>query len=186
MFTNRALASGRRGFQCGSRAWTVAWARVKRKASQPCSSMASSGSITLPLVLDIFWPCSSRNSPWMQTSLNGGAPMWCTPLKIIRATQKKMMSKPVTGTAPGYQVSSSGVLSGQPNTLKGHSALENQVSRASESWVMAPLPQWAHSVGSWVATVCWPQSAHSQAGIRWPHQSWRLMHQSRMLRIQVK
>ena len=35
-------------------------------------------------------------------SLNGTSPpMKCWPIIIIRATQKKMMSKPVTSTSPG-------------------------------------------------------------------------------------
>ncbi len=32
------------------------WIRAKRSASAPASSMASSGSTTLPVVFDIFWP----------------------------------------------------------------------------------------------------------------------------------
>ena len=52
----------------------------------------------------------------------------------MRATQKKMMSKPVTSTEVGRKVASSGVLSGQPRVENGHSAEENQVSSTSSSW----------------------------------------------------
>ena len=37
----------------------------------------------------------------MQTSWNGTSPMKRRPIIIIRATQKKMMSKPVTSTLVG-------------------------------------------------------------------------------------
>ena len=40
-------------------------ASVKRAASVPYFSMTSSGSMTLPLVLDIFWRSASRTSAWM-------------------------------------------------------------------------------------------------------------------------
>jgi hypothetical protein len=54
-------------------------------------------------------------------------------IMIIRATQKKMMSKPVTSTSVGWKVFSSGVFSGQPRVEKVHSAEENQVSSTSSS-----------------------------------------------------
>ena len=53
---------------------------------------------------------------------------------IIRATQKKMMSKPVTSTDDGRNVRSSQVSSGQPSVEWHHSADENQVSSTSSSW----------------------------------------------------
>ena len=56
---------------------------------------------------------------------------------IIRATQKKMMSKPVTSTEVGSATSkpSSPILSslGQPWVLNGNIAEENQVSSTSGS-----------------------------------------------------
>ncbi len=61
----------------------------------------ASGSMTLPLDLLIFCPRSSRTRPWMNTVRNGTSPMKCSPIIIIRATQKKMMSNPVTSTSPG-------------------------------------------------------------------------------------
>ena len=53
---------------------------------------------------------------------------------IIRATQKKMMSKPVTSTDDGRNVASSRVFSGQPSVEWHQSADENQVSSTSSSW----------------------------------------------------
>src|SRR5258708_15776474 len=47
-------------------------------------------------------------------------------------------------------------------------------------------PQCAQTCGVSRATVISWQSAQCQAGIRWPHQSWREMHQSRMFSIQLK
>ena len=52
---------------------------------------------------------------------------------IIRATQKNMMSNPVTSTEEGKKASRSLVFSGQPSEVKGTSAEENQVSRTSSS-----------------------------------------------------
>ena len=62
--------------------------------------------------------------------------MKCRPIIIMRATQKKMMSKPVTSDAGRVDsASSSGVSSGQPSVENGHSAEENQVSSTSSSRV---------------------------------------------------
>ena len=52
--------------------------------------------MTLPLDFDIFGPSASRTRALMKTRLNGTSPVKCRPIIIIRATQKKMMSKPVT------------------------------------------------------------------------------------------
>ena len=57
--------------------------------------------MTLPFDFDIFWPSWSRIRPWMYTSRNGTSPVKCRPSMIMRATQKKMMSKPVTSTLVG-------------------------------------------------------------------------------------
>jgi hypothetical protein len=59
--------------------------------------------------------------------------MKCRPIIIIRATQKKMMSKPVTAPRSCSSVSSSIVPVGQPSVENGQSAEENQVSRTSGS-----------------------------------------------------
>src|SRR6185312_14373475 len=69
----------------------------------------------------------------------------------IRATQKKMMSKPVTSTALGRKILScsqfattsprsffTGPFAGQPSVENGHSAELNQVSSTSSSWRSAP------------------------------------------------
>src|SRR4051794_124029 len=65
--------------------------------------------------------------------------MKCRPIIIIRATQKKMMSCPVSITEVGYHVSSSLVFSGQPRVENGHSPELNQVSSTSGSWTHSPL-----------------------------------------------
>ena len=74
---------------------------------------------------------------------------------------------------------------GQPRVEKGHRAEENQVSSTSSSWRMWVEWQCWHSVGSVSLTVISPQSSHVQAGMRWPHQSWREMHQSWTFSIQL-
>ena len=55
----------------------------------------------LPRDLDIFRPWSSRTRPWMNTVWKGAFFVCSQPEKIIRATQKKMMSYPVTSTSVG-------------------------------------------------------------------------------------
>ena len=55
-------------------------ARVKRVASVPKRSMISSGSITLPLVFDIFCRSASRTSAWMYTCRKGTLSFFFSPL----------------------------------------------------------------------------------------------------------
>ena len=52
---------------------------------------------------------------------------------IIRATQKKMMSKPVTSVEVGKYLRSASVSSGQPSVPMGQRPEENQVSSTSGS-----------------------------------------------------
>ncbi|CUO81731.1 Uncharacterised protein [Flavonifractor plautii] len=66
--------------------------RLKRRASAPYWSAISRGSMPLPRLLDILRPLSSRTRPWMNTVWKGGFPVCSQAEKIIRATQKKMMS----------------------------------------------------------------------------------------------
>ena len=66
--------------------------RLNRRASAPYSSATTRGSTPLPRDLDIFRPLSSRTRPWMSTVWKGGFPVCSHPEKIIRATQKKMIS----------------------------------------------------------------------------------------------
>ena len=48
--------------------------------------------MTLPLTLDIFSPCSSTTMACRYTVRNGTFFMKCSPIIIMRATQKKRMS----------------------------------------------------------------------------------------------
>ncbi|SVK46727.1 Uncharacterised protein [Acinetobacter baumannii] len=61
--------------------------------------------------------------------------MKCMVSMIMRAIQKKMMSKPLTITLVGWKVFSASVCSGQPKVEKVHRPDENQVSSTSSSWV---------------------------------------------------
>ncbi len=65
--------------------------------------------------------------------------------------------------------------SGQPRVENGHRADENQVSSTSSSWVQ---PAGGESSGPKQASS---PSGEYQTGIRCPHHSCRLMHQSRRL-----
>jgi hypothetical protein len=67
----------------------------------------------------------------------------CLVIITMRATQKKMMSKPVTSTLDGRYMSSAGLdfrgYSGvQSSVENGHSAEENQVSSTSLSRSSCP------------------------------------------------
>ena len=73
----------------------------QRKASTPYFSITSIGSIPFPSDLDILRPCSSRISPCKRTCLNGALPVNSSDWKIIRETQKKIMSYPVTRVLVG-------------------------------------------------------------------------------------
>ena len=68
---------------------------------------------------------------------------------------------------------------------KGQRALENQVSRTSGSCTSRSLPQLGQWSGGSTQAKRWP-SAQVLTGMAWPSQIWRLMHQSRMPRIQVR
>src|SRR3990172_5692105 len=125
----------------------------------------------------------------------------------MRATQKKMISKEVTSVLVGYHFLKAGVFSGQPSVEKGQRALENQVSRTSGSWISSPPSHREQADGGSAETMgCAERDIRSerssspstsviasrsqrrqyQAGIRWPHQSWRETHQSRIFRIHSK
>src|SRR5216110_1096994 len=97
----------------------------------------------------------------------------------MRATQKKMMSLPVTSTEEGRNTSRSLVFSGQPSEENGTRAEENHVSRTSGSRRRDFCFAICRASFSLRATKILPCSSY-HAGIWWPHQSWREMHQSWM------
>ena len=95
---------------CASLGFIRPVVRLATRVSKSMPSIKSIGSSTLPLDLDIFCPCPSRTKPCTYTVLNGtcGLPSLSlikySVIIIIRATQKKMMSKPVTNTLVGWKV----------------------------------------------------------------------------------
>ena len=64
-------------------------------------SMTWRGSMTLPRDLDILRPCASRTMAWRYTCLKGTLPVSFMPIMTMRATQKNMMSWPVSSSAVG-------------------------------------------------------------------------------------
>ena len=66
--------------------------KVNRTGSAPYSAMRSRKSTLFPFVLLIFRPWASRTRPVKKTCLKGTSPMNLSPIMIILATQKKMMS----------------------------------------------------------------------------------------------
>src|SRR5690625_6735134 len=93
-------------------------------------------------------------------------------IMIMRATQKKIISKPVTKTLEGRYFCRSAVVSGQPMVVNGTSAEENQVSSTSSSRVSGPSMPWARARSmasvSLRATMISPDSLY-QDGILWQH-----------------
>ena len=69
--------------------------------SAPYSSMSFNGSGELPSDLDIFLPSLSRTMPVKYTFRKGILPVYSYPAIIIRATQKKIISGPVTRSLVG-------------------------------------------------------------------------------------
>ena len=72
-----------------------------RTPSAPYCAMRSNGSGLLPNCLDILRRFLSRTIPVKYTSLKGRLPLNSYPAIIIRATQKKIMSCPVTKVLVG-------------------------------------------------------------------------------------
>ena len=160
--------------------------RFSSKSSRLIPSIISIGSSTLPFDFDIFCPFSSRIKPVTYTVLNGtcGLPFSsftkCIVNIIIRATQKKIMSKPVINTSVGWNILSSLVCSGQPKVENVHKPDENHVSNTSSSCLSSIAESklyFDRTSSSLRATYTLP-SASYHAGIRCPHQSWREIHQS--------
>src|SRR5690554_5003843 len=131
--------------------------------------------------------------PVTKTVLNGtcGLPFSslrkCIVIMIIRATQKKMMSNPVTNTSVGWKVLRSSVCSGHPKVENVHSADENHVSNTSSSCRNGISPRLCllRTSSSLRPTYTLPCSSY-HAGIRCPHHNCREMHQSWISRIQAK
>src|SRR5699024_2241945 len=114
-------------------------ARKYLSASAPYLSMTSIGSTPLPNDFDILRFCSSRTSPCSKTSSKGFSPVCSSEEKIILATQKKMISYPLTRTFVGKNFFTSAVFAAQPFVENGHPAVENHVSRTSASRVQFSL-----------------------------------------------
>jgi hypothetical protein len=79
--------------QSTSRPWAAKATSVNRNASAVLLD-GLEGVDHVALGLGHLLAVSSRTRPWMYTSRNGTSPMKWMPANIIRATQKKMMSKP--------------------------------------------------------------------------------------------
>src|SRR6266849_9721071 len=97
-----------------------------------------------------------------------------------------MIARSVASSVVGYQYRRSGVSSGHPSVENGHSPDENHVSSTSSSWRKSLPPHLSHAAGRSSATIGSLHRSHQYAGIRWPHQSWREMHQSWRFRIHAK
>lgn len=105
------------------------------KFSSGVPSITSSGSMTFPLVLDIFSPFLSHTIGCRKTVLNGNFPVSHRLIITILATQKNRMSCPVYKMLFGKNCLKSGwVSSGQLKTENGKRPELNQVSRTSSSW----------------------------------------------------
>ena len=75
--------------------------RPKRVASAPCASIISSGSMPVPRLLLMRRPSGAWITECRYTSSKGMSPMNSRPIMIMRATHRKMMSRPVLSTFVG-------------------------------------------------------------------------------------
>ncbi|MNV86188.1 hypothetical protein D3C71_1802000 [compost metagenome] len=73
-----------------------------RKASAPYSSMISQGSMTLPLLLDIFNPFSSNTWPVDITALYGACPLYRVEIASRLKNQPRVWSIPSQIMSAGY------------------------------------------------------------------------------------
>ena len=115
--------------------------------------------------------------------VNGTCSVNSSEVMIIRATQRKMMSRAVVRTSVGKKALSSGVSSGHPSVANGHRAELNQVSRTSSS-CSQPSPSGGSSP-TWTSGSL-PGSPRYQTGRRCPHHSCRETHQGRIRSIQPR
>ncbi len=185
MFAKLRLASTLSEFHLMSLPGVFPVITVILRASAPYLAIISSGSTPAPFERLILLPSAFLTSPCSRTWENGFSPMNLRPENIILATQKNMMSYPVSSTVPGYQCSSSGVVSGHPIIENGHRADENQVSSTSSSCLTGPL-HFGHSLNSTLEAVSLPQASQYHTGILWPHHSCLDMHQSLQFSIQLR
>ena len=72
-----------------------------RVASAPYASICAMGLRPVPRLFDMRPPVGACTSEWMTTSLNGTSPMISSPLKIMRFSQRRMMSRAVVLRSPG-------------------------------------------------------------------------------------
>jgi len=136
------------------------------------------GSRIFPLDFDIFCPFSSLIRPVINISLKGISFMKYMVIIIILATQKKIMSKPVTKVEVGWNNASLSVSFGQPRVAKVHKLDENHVSSTSSSCLRGPLISYfSLTCSSELPAKALPSSSN-HIGIRCPHHSCLLMHQS--------
>ncbi len=84
-------------------------------------------------------------------------------IMIMRATQKKRMSRPVSSSAPGKKRCRSSPPVGQPKTEKGKRPLENQVSSTSSSCKGAQ--QSIPGSTSWISCGFWTLHCTHAAGV---------------------
>ena len=102
--------------------------------SRVVPSMISTGSITFPRLLDIFFPSLSLMIGCKNTVLKGSVSMSQQENITIRATQKNRISHPVSRIVLGKNALRSNVYSlGHPRVENGNRPEENHVSRTSLS-----------------------------------------------------
>ncbi len=75
--------------------------RPYRVASVPCFSISSSGSIPVLSDFDIRRPSRASTVVWITTSLKGISPINSSPEKIMRFSQRRMISRAVVCRWPG-------------------------------------------------------------------------------------
>src|SRR3990167_4909865 len=163
------------------------------RASAPYFAIISKGSIIVEgSDLLILRPSRVRMRPWRYTVSKGICPVAYVVMRIMRATQKKRMSYPVSITWVGWNVWKSGLFfkissrEREKSSARDASVSVLQVQRAELNHVSSVSASCAQpfSFGGFTSTNVSSPLYHT--GTRCPHQIWREMHQSCRWSIQWK
>ena len=125
--------------------------------------------IKIPMTVDGLKACRTLTDEGIKTNVT-----------LVFSPLQALMAELVTAST-GHMPSS------MTNTGFSCHSPRRKVSRVtSSSWTSLLEPHLVQAVGSSWATMSSPHSSQVQAGMRWPHQICREIHQSWMLRIHSK
>ena len=135
----------------------------------------------VPRLFDIRRPSGARIVEWMITSVNGMSPISSSPAKIMRGTQRKMMSR--RGRVDVARVEALEVRRVAPASPASRTARAQTRTRCRarprRDGARRRRTRRTRRGPSRRTVVC--PSGQYQTGIRWPHHSWRETHHGRIV-----